>query len=304
MGMTPHQLNLVRCLAENRLQDAKQAAIACCTEDTTRKNAAYVKRYKNMLETGTDKVYELPNHLKGMVIAEDVSGFRTDRYYLTFREKALLEQIRKVNRASLRLMEIGIPYLNSTLLYGESGTGKTMFGRYAAHTMGLPFLYVNFSYLIDSLMGNTSKNLRKVFEWAKTNQCLLMLDEIDAIARQRTKSTEGAERELSNTTVTLLQELDGIHNDTVLIGATNIPDTLDRAVIRRFAIKHEVKMLTEAEITECVMQYLGSTGIRIRGNGTGFAKNMLGKPQSEIINAVINLIADALIRESDEIEII
>ncbi len=297
--MTPNQLYLIRCIAENRIQDAKHAALACCAENTTKKDAAVIKRCKDLLETGTDKVYELPVRLKGMAVAEDVSTFRADRYFLSEREAALLEQIKKIDRASMKLMEMGIPYLNSILLTGKSGTGKTMFGRYTAHVMNLPFLYINFSYLIDSYMGNTSKNLHSVFEWAKANRCLLMLDEIDAIARQRGKAPDATVREMSNTTITLLQELDQIRNDMILIGTTNIPDTLDAAVVRRFAIRHEVVPLTDDENRKCISQYLSAVGVKVSGDPAALAERLSGKTQSEVINTLIRMLADAIIEQPD-----
>jgi ATP-dependent 26S proteasome regulatory subunit len=90
--------------------------------------------------------------------------------------------MKKVNE---RLIEIGIPYINSTLLYGESGTGKTTFGRYVAFKTGLPFCYMNFSNLVDSYMGSTSKNISKAFSYAISNPCVFMLDEVDCISIRR-----------------------------------------------------------------------------------------------------------------------
>ena len=163
MGMTTNQLGMVKALAENRIQDAKKYAICCCVEDNTKKNEYQVRRYTAMLKNESPNFMELPANLAGFLHMEDVSDFREERYYLGKVEQKIFERIEQTNRVSMRLLEIGIPYLNSTLIYGEPGTGKTMFGRYVAYKLRLPFAYVNFSYLIDSYMGNTSKNLKKIF---------------------------------------------------------------------------------------------------------------------------------------------
>jgi len=309
MGMTANQLALVRAVAENKLSDAKQYALCCCAEDTTQKNAIYVKRYKNLLQNNPSMI-EMPYNIQGMAQMEDVTtAFRADRYFLSDREAELFKHIASMNEAGLKLMEIGIPYLNAILLTGVSGTGKTTFGRYVAHKLGLPFLYINFSYLIDSYMGNTSKNLRNVFDFARMNKCLLMLDEIDCIAQSRKGASEGSTREFNNTTISLLQELDKIQNDSIIIGATNIPKEIDAAVKRRFAIQHEILSPSEEECGMMMNQYLQSVGMKyepksvenlVRGwYSESYLPEYTPPTQAAILNYMISKIANAIINKSE-----
>lgn len=304
MGMTANQLALVRAVAENKLSDAKKAAVACCVEDTTQKNALYTKRYKNLLENNPTMI-EMPYNIKGMAQMEDVStSFREDRYYLSSREEELFRKIANMNEAGLKLMEMGIPYLNAILLTGASGTGKTTFGRYVAHKLELPFLYINFSYLIDSYMGKTAQNLRNVFDFARMNKCLLMLDEIDCIAQSRKGSSEGTAREFNNTTISLLQELDQIQNDSIIIGATNIPESIDPAVKRRFAIQHEVRPLNKNECISMMHHYLRSVDLRYNIEDVDLVAERLYNDgqgnlptQAKILNYMITKIADTVINK-------
>lgn len=306
MGMTSNQLALVRAIAENNLKNAKEYALNCCIEDTTQKNAVYVKRYRNILQNGST-VMEMPYNIQGMAQMEDVSkSFRKDRYYLSDKEKELFNKISNMNSAALQLMEMGIPYLNAILLTGVSGTGKTTFGRYVAHELELPFLYINFSYLIDSYIGKTSQNLRNIFDFARMNKCILMLDEIDCIAQSRKGTSEGSTREFNNTTITLLQELDKIQNDSIIIGATNIPKAIDPAVMRRFALHHEVLAPTKEECLEMMHQYLNSTGMEYDYNSVSTAANKLylsdkQPTQALILNYVISKIADTVIGKNEVI---
>ena len=306
MGMTVNQLALVRSIAENKLQDAKKYALMCCVEDTTQKNASYVKRYSNMLQNSSATMIEMPFNIKGMAQMEDVSDFRIDRYYLSPREEELFNKLKRMNEAGLRLMEMGIPYLNAVLLTGPSGTGKTTFGRYAAHELGLPFLYINFSYLIDSLMGGTSKNIRNIFDFARMSKCLLMLDEIDCIAQYRKENGSGTDKELNNTTVSLLQELDQMRNDSIIIGATNIPGIIDPAVMRRFTIHHEVQPLPEEEAHKMTRQYLDSVGIAYDTAEAEAAVHKMYQTdervtQAEIQTFMVQKIADMVIEQKDHI---
>lgn len=305
MGLSYNQLKLIQALAENKMADAKNMAIICLKEDTTAKNKYAVQRYLNILENADNSgLMEIPYQIKGMINVEDSSKFRVDRYYLSERESDLAERIEKLNNAGLKLMEMGIPYLNSILLTGVSGTGKTTFGRYMANRLDLPFLYINFSYLIDSYMGGTGKNIRQVFDYARLNKCLLMLDEIDAIASIRTSGSSGTDKERATSTITLIQELDKIQNDTIIIGATNIPQDIDPAIKRRFAISHEVKIFDAQENQQMVLQYLNTTGLNYnQGDINDFIRKMPEHtPQAIILNKVIEAIAKCIIENSDTIQ--
>lgn len=74
MGMDNLMLSCIRALAENRIQDAKQAAIACCVNDTTKKNAGKTGYYKKLLENGTTTLFELPANLKGLILMQSLDS--------------------------------------------------------------------------------------------------------------------------------------------------------------------------------------------------------------------------------------
>lgn len=184
-GLDNNMLSVIECLAKNKIQDAKNAAIVCCKNDTTKKNAANLNYYQKLLENGNSTFMELPPNLQAYMSLEDVSGFREDRYYVGEKQQKLYDQILVGTKVSDRLMEYGISYHNSTLLYGVPGTGKTEFARYVAYKLGLPYAYLNFSNLIDSYMGKTAQNLSRIFDYCKGMKCVLMLDEIDCIGQAR-----------------------------------------------------------------------------------------------------------------------
>ena len=178
--------------------------------------------------------------------------------YLSNREKDVVEKILKLNKASQKLAEIGVNYINSTILYGESGTGKTTFGRYIAYKMGIPFAFLNFSRVVDSYLGSTQKNISKVFDYVKQQKCVFMIDEIDAIGMRRRDSKEVGE--MSRIIISLMQNLDTLTSDVVLLGATNRLDIIDEALLRRFTTKHEVKRLNAQERYEMASKFLADVG--------------------------------------------
>ena len=145
MGLTDNAKHLIRALSENDIQKAKRSAIACLSEDTTAKNADFVKRYKPILMNEASMI-ELPPNLKYKVEALDMSNiFRDDRYYKTEETQKIVNDIIKMRFVSAELSSMQIPYLNATMLYGESGTGKTTLAKYVAYKLKLPYIYLNFS---------------------------------------------------------------------------------------------------------------------------------------------------------------
>ena len=155
------------------------------------------------------------------------------------------------------MLEYGIPYTNSTLIYGIPGTGKTEFARYIAYKLGLPYAYLNFSYLIESYMGKTAQNLQRVFDYCKGQKCVLMLDEIDCIGLERGHDT-GADGELGRTTIALMQALDGLIDGQVVIAATNRCDRLDRALLRRFQRQVEFTTFSQKDRKAMILTFVNS----------------------------------------------
>ena len=299
MGMTRNQLALIRYVAENNTQKAKDAALCCCAEDTTQKNHYAVTKYQSLLQSGGMNLMELPANVSSFATMEDLTNtYLENRYYLTNEEKELFELIKNMNDVSLQLMEKQIPYLNATLLYGESGVGKTAFSRYVAYKLGMPYLYVNFSRMLDSYLGGTAKNLTNLFNFINQHQCVVMLDEIDSLAVKREYGGGGASAEVSRSTTCLLQLLDAVTNDHVIIAATNLMDDVDTAVKRRFTEKHELHRLSSENNERFIRQYLDDAGFSYDLDSVRkyAAEN---HSQAEIMTHVTRSIASTLINKGE-----
>ena len=301
MGMTKNQLCLVRYVAENNMEKAKQAALCCCAEDTTQKNRHEVSRYQMLLKSPGLNMIELPINISNFATLEDLTNtYIENRYYLTEEEKNLFDLIKKMNNVSLQLMEKQIPYLNATLLYGESGVGKTEFSRYVAYKLKLPYLYVNFSRMMDSYLGGTAKNLANLFSFINKQQCVVMLDELDSLAVFRKYSDGGASAEVSRSTTCLLQMMDSVTNDHVILAATNLIDDIDPAVKRRFTEKHELHRLNEKENQEFITRYLDDAGfVYDISSVTRYSKE--NHSQAEIMTHMTRCIANALLEKKEKV---
>ena len=130
------------------------------------------------------------------------------------------------------LLAEGILPPRSLLLKGPPGTGKTMFAKWLSGELKLTFVTLDLASSISSYLGKTGMNLRRALDYARANQCLLLLDEFDAIAKRRDDATEVGE--LKRIVNVLLKELEDWPSHSLLIAATNHPELLDPAISRRF----------------------------------------------------------------------
>lgn len=292
MAITDSQRRLISAIAENDIRSARKCALECLSEDTTQKNRSFVDRYKSILSSEGSSLFELPSDLREILVCEDVSlTFREDRYFITEEKKALADKIFRMSEVSQKLMEMEIPYKNASLLYGAPGTGKTLFGKYIAYKLGLPFCYLNFSRTVNSYMGATSRNIAKAFSYAASNPCVFMLDEVDTISCNRASGMSGgSEREIGRATITLLQEFDKLPNDVIVLAATNRMDLLDEAFISRCSIREKFKPFSDAEKRAMVEKFLSSVTMSISEQEMRII--ISASSQREIINSVIQCIAE------------
>ena len=199
---------------------------------------------------------ELPEEIAKFVEIESCKDFNIDRYFVTQAQIDIINDIERNSQLAEQLKEFNVAYVNTTLLYGPTGTGKTTFARFAANRLDKDFAYVNFSSLMDGGFGNTERNLSKVFRYMTALDCIFMIDEIDCIATSRTQSSNDT---LKSITIALMQELDYCksHNPkAIILAATNVVDNLDPALLSRFSIKKEIPLLSNEEKLGFVCKYL------------------------------------------------
>ncbi len=134
-----------------------------------------------------------------------------------------------------RFTAIGAKIPKGVLLVGPPGTGKTLLARAVAGEAGVPFFSISGSEFVEMFVGVGASRVRDLFEQAKTNApCIVFIDEIDAVGRQRGAGLGGGNDEREQTLNQLLTEMDGFEGNTgiIIIAATNRPDVLDSALLR------------------------------------------------------------------------
>ena len=158
-----------------------------------------------------------------------------------------------------RLFAAGVAPSRSLLLVGLPGVGKTLSARWIARELGLPLLTLDLSAVMSSFLGRTGINVRHVMDYAKGMQAVLLLDELDAIAKKRDDAAEVGE--LKRLVTVILQEIEEWPESGILLGATNHPDLLDPAVWRRFDRILRFPMPSHAELRRLVGQLMDTAEI-------------------------------------------
>jgi cell division protease FtsH len=157
--------------------------------------------------------------------------------------KAELSETIEFLRDPLKFGRLGGRAPRGILLSGPPGTGKTLLARAAANEAGAPFLSVSGSSFQEKFAGMGAARVRRLFtEARKLSPCVIFIDEIDALGRQRGRSNDSASADQDQTLNQLLVEMDGFeqHNGMVIIASTNRPDILDSALTRPGRFDREV----------------------------------------------------------------
>lgn len=154
-----------------------------------------------------------------------------------------------------RLAARGISPTRSAILVGPPGVGKTYSARWIASTLGRPLWVLDLTAVMSSFLGKTGNNLRAALDHAKKHAAVLLLDEIDAIAKRR--SDESDIGELKRLVTVMLQEVDQWPDSGLLLAATNHPELVDPALWRRFDLVLKFDAPGATAISVAIKRFLG-----------------------------------------------
>lgn len=148
------------------------------------------------------------------------------------------------------LQQFDLPVSNKLLLFGPSGCGKTLASYVIAGELDKMMVVINLGAIVSSKLGETSKNLSKIFKKAATEDCIIFLDEFDSLGKIRDYSQDHGE--MKRVVNTILQLFDYLPQSSIVIAATNQKDMLDDALLRRFDNIIGFELPNEAEIKKLI----------------------------------------------------
>lgn len=179
---------------------------------------------------------------------------------LTDEVKDALSQMVQERRQIDRLRAVGLSPTRSAIFVGPPGVGKTLTARWLAAQLRVPFYVLDLTAVMSSLLGKSGSNLRAAIDFAKREPCVLLLDEIDAIAKRRSDDTDIGE--LKRLVTVILQEVDEWPSSSVLLAATNHSELIDPALWRRFDLIVNFEMPDEHAVRDSIKRFLGSDFIQ------------------------------------------
>lgn len=169
--------------------------------------------------------------------------------FLNQENRDAIQQLIKEHKYSLELLQYGLPVNNKILLQGSSGCGKTTTAKAIAQALNKPILILNLSTIVCARIGETSQNIKQIFDKATRERAVLFLDEFDQIGKARGNDDKdvGEMRRLVNT---LIQLIDYLPQTVLLIAATNHAEIIDKALLRRFQVQISYHLPTQVELNQ------------------------------------------------------
>ncbi len=181
-------------------------------------------------EKGSEEMLKLAH----IVAPEDIKQNIKD-LVLTKAQEDEIEKMTKAIQYRDYLKRIGLREIGKLLFVGPPGTGKTSVARALSGRLGIPIVEVKLSQIADQYLGETAKNIDRVFELARRlSPCILFIDEFDFVAKARATDEHAALKRAVNTLLKAIDEISLVEDGVLLIGATNHPAILDHAAWRRF----------------------------------------------------------------------
>lgn len=267
----------------------RKAAEAICAEERSKQHEILANKisellnnnqYPNNLNTrNSPQIINYPNNITNQLFYEKVPNKRLDQLLLPGNVyNSCRDLIEEQTRIDL-LRSYGLEPRNKVLLIGPPGNGKTSVAEGIAEALMVPLLTVRYESIIGAYLGETASRLSKLFEYAKTRQCVLFFDEFDTIGKERGDQQETGE--IKRVVSSLLLQIDALPSYVVTIAATNHDALLDKAVWRRFQLKLELPKPTRRNLEHWFSSFEKKMNFSFGLEPSTLAKKLYGKSYAE-----------------------
>jgi ATP-dependent 26S proteasome regulatory subunit len=265
----------------------RKATEAVCAEERAKQHGVLANRIEEMLRVSSRTyVKELPNapirngNGEANFVFEKIPEKNIRQLLLP---KTVIdschELIAEHARADL-LRSHGLEPRNKILLIGPPGNGKTSLAEAIAESLMLPLLTARYESLVGAYLGETASRLNKLFEYAKTRQCVLFFDEFETLGKERGDTHETGE--IKRVVSSLLLQIDALPSYVIVIAATNHEMLLDHAAWRRFQVRLNLPKPSRDDLQKWFVLFAERTGFDFGLEPSTLSKKLLGKSFAEI----------------------
>lgn len=195
------------------------------------------------------------------------------------------------------LRSYGLEPRNRLLFIGPPGNGKTSLAEALAESLMLPLFVVKYESIVGAYLGETALRLRKLIDYASTRKCILFFDEFETLGKERGDTHETGE--IKRVVSSLLLQIDNLPSHVIVIGATNHPELLDRAVWRRFQIRLTLPLPSRANICLWLENFQREYKIKFEYATETIAKKMLGSNYAEIEEFALSVLRQYILSLPD-----
>lgn len=267
----------------------RKAAEAICAEERSKQHEILANKISELLNNNqypnnsntrnSPQIINSPNNITNQLFYEKIPNKRLDQLLLPGNVyNSCRDLIEEQTRIDL-LRSYGLEPRNKILLIGPPGNGKTSVAEGIAEALMVPLLTVRYESIIGAYLGETASRLSKLFEYAKTRQCVLFFDEFDTIGKERGDQQETGE--IKRVVSSLLLQIDALPSYVVTIAATNHDALLDKAVWRRFQLKLELPKPTRRNLEHWFSSFEKKMNFSFGLEPSTLAKKLYGKSYAE-----------------------
>ena len=290
-------LDLVKnSLTENRYQ-FKKIVEAMIAEERAKNHLQLADKLQAELELAmraSDKAIQGRN-ISNAATAPIVNNYLQEwPVHRSFDDLILPDEVRKITDSFVEeqyrsdiLRTYGLEPRHKIMLVGEPGTGKTSYAEALSDKLMMPLYVVRYDALIGSYLGETAMRLRQLFDFVSTRKCILFFDEFDTIGKERGDTQELGE--IKRVVSSLLMMTDSLPSYNIILGASNHPELLDRAVWRRFQIRLKLPMPGTKEIELFLMKFEKKYNISFNTDLKALATNLSCKNFADIENFALSV---------------
>lgn len=245
-------VNLVKAGVRGDVADVRTTAEAIAADERSKKHSGVAERIARVLDApqppnGSRQTQPTPRVRDGSGGIQRSEPRRSiNELFLDPGIRSACEELIEEQRRADVLRAHGLEPRHRILLAGPPGNGKTSLAEALAYELALPLFTVRYEAVITSYLGETAQRLRRLFDFIRTEPCVLFFDEFDAIGKERGDIHETGE--IKRVVTTLLLQLDDLPTYCVLVGATNHPELLDRAAWRRFEFRLKLDTPSEKQM--------------------------------------------------------